>query len=97
MQKKVGLKDTWFVFGFDQPLTRNLPLKRLDKYIEKANAKRITLHGFRHSHVSLLINNGSNLLAIANRLGDTVETVLEIYAHLFKTTELELIKAINLL
>lgn len=94
-KKEVGFKDTWFVFGFDQPLTRNLLPKRLDKYIEKANVKRITLHGFRHSHASLLINNGSNILAIANRLGDTVETVLETYAHLFKSTELELIKAID--
>lgn len=56
---------------------------------------KITIHGLRHSHVSLLINNGANIKAIADRIGDTVEQVLKTYAHLFHETENELVEIIE--
>ena len=45
-----------------------------DKYIDLYNTKhdpklvRLTLHGFRYSHISLLINNDINGFAIIERL-----------------------------
>ena len=36
-----------------------------------------TLHSFRHSHVSMLIELGYSALMIAERIGDTVETTLK--------------------
>ena len=58
----------------------------------------IPIHGLRHSHATLLINNiknGANIKAIADRLGDTVEQLLKTYAHLFQETEDELIDIID--
>lgn len=55
----------------------------------------ITLHDLRHSHVSLLINEGANIQAIADRIGDTVSQVLKTYAHLFEKTENELIDILD--
>ena len=58
----------------------------------------IPVHGLRHSHATLLINNiknGANIKAIADRLGDTVEQLLKTYAHLFQETEDELIDIID--
>ncbi len=58
----------------------------------------IPIHGLRHSHATLLINNisnGANIKAIADRLGDTVDQLLKTYAHLFQETEDELIDIID--
>lgn len=55
----------------------------------------INLHDLRHSHVSLLINEGANVQAIADRIGDTVSQVLKTYAHLFEKTEDELITILD--
>ena len=55
----------------------------LNKYIEKANCKKITPHGFRHSHVSLLINLGCDSRDVAERIGDTIEVVEKTYYHMF--------------
>ena len=54
------------------------------------------MHDLRHSHVSLLINEGANVQAIADRIGDTVNQVLKTYAHLFEKTEDELIEIIDI-
>jgi integrase len=40
-----------------------------------------TWHDLRHSHVSMLFAAGKDPVAIAARVGDSIETVLRIYAH----------------
>lgn len=55
----------------------------------------INMHDLRHSHMSLFINEGANVQAIADRIGDTVNQVLKTYAHLFEKTEDELIEIID--
>lgn len=55
----------------------------------------IKIHDLRHSHVSLLINEGANVQAIADRIGDTVSQVLKTYSHLFEKTEDELINILD--
>ena len=41
--------------------------------------KRIRVHDLRHSHVSLLINMGFTVLAIADRMGPVSYTHLDVY------------------
>lgn len=84
----------WFVFWKHVPLPETT-LQRAFKGYMPEGLKRITLHGFRHSHVSFLINNGANIKAIASRVGDTVDQVLKTYSHLFQKTEDELIDLIE--
>jgi integrase len=43
----------------------------------------VRLHDLRHSHVSSLIADGWSVDRIAARIGDSIATVLEVYAHLF--------------
>lgn len=38
---------------------RNL-LRQMDRLIKKAGIKKITFHGFRHSHATLMLGNGEN-------------------------------------
>ena len=59
--------------------------KYLKKYCKKAGIKIISPHIFRHSHASLLINQGVPVNAIAERLGHTPTMTLNIYAHCYKT------------
>jgi integrase len=42
-----------------------------------------TIHDLRHTHVSGLIADGWDPKEIADRIGDTLETVLRVYAHEF--------------
>lgn len=50
-----------------------------------------TVHCFRHSHVSLLIELGYSALLIANRIGDTVDTTLKTYSHLYPNKQNQLV------
>jgi integrase len=56
----------------------------LKSHIDKTNLPKIRLHDFRHSHASMLINMGYNILTISHRLGHKdVATTLNIYGHLY--------------
>lgn len=57
--------------------------RRLAKYAKEAGVKRIRIHDLRHSHVSLLINNGYTALAIAKRVGHKSIDITYRYSHLF--------------
>lgn len=51
----------------------------------------LTQADLRHSHVSLLINNGFDALVIAERVGhENVSTTLNTYAHLFPNKQVAL-------
>jgi integrase len=51
---------------------------------EKSGVKRIRIHDLRHSHASLLINEGFSPLLISERLGhENIETTLQTYSHLY--------------
>ena len=66
-------------------------LDKLNAAAEKAGLEKIRLHDLRHSHASLLINLGINILAISRRLGhDDIKTTLNIYGHLYHTTNEEI-------
>lgn len=41
----------------------------------------IRFHDMRHTHATLLLESGESVVYVAERLGDTVETVVETYAH----------------
>lgn len=61
---------------------------RLIKAQNKAKLNnKFTLHSFRHSHVSLLIDLGYSPTVVADRIGDTVDTVLKTYSHLYASSK----------
>lgn len=67
------------------------------KYAQsKANLNpEFTLHSFRHSHVSMLIELGYSALMIAERIGDTVETTLKTYSHLYPDKQIHLVNKLD--
>lgn len=59
------------------------PLHRaLTRGCDKSGVKRITVHGFRHSHVAYLISLGFDLYEIGKRVGHSNKAMTERYAHL---------------
>lgn len=78
-----GFNNDYLVFGNIKHISPTTFRRWLNKYIDKTNVKKITPHGFRHSHVSLLINLGCDSRDVAERIGDTVEVVEKTYYHMF--------------
>lgn len=57
--------------------------------------KRITPHGFRHSHVTLLIGLGCDKYEVAERIGDTPETVEKTYYHILPKKKSHTVGVLN--
>lgn len=90
--ENIGFSENWFIFGRTTPLPQTSIDRIKDNAIKKANIKRIRIHDFRHSHASNLIANGTNIVAVSKRLGHSdVNMTLEVYTHLIKKSEDELI------
>lgn len=46
-----------------------------------------TLHTLRHTHATDLLSNGVPAHVAAARIGDTIETMLKVYAHLLPPSD----------
>lgn len=84
-----------FLFGIDRPLSPTTIRVNFITATTNAGLRHIRIHDLRHSHASMLINNGALDKAVADRLGNTVDMVRSTYSHLFLDTEKELINIID--
>lgn len=65
------------------------------EYASKAGLPHIRVHDFRHTHATLLVNEGINIQEIARRLGHSnVEITWNTYSHLYPREEE---RAVNIL
>lgn len=67
---------------------------------ENAGVKRITIHGLRHSHISLLLNcvagvSGISVSAISDRAGHSTTDVTMIYSHAYDNSDELIAKQLN--
>lgn len=93
-QKMIDYNTEYSLISYHERRGANSLTKRKDKYCRIAGL-RLTLHDFRHSHVSLLINSGLQPFEIAKRLGHTVEMVNEVYGHLYPSKQKEMVELMN--
>jgi integrase len=57
---------------------------------------RVTFHALRHTHASMLIAAGLDVLTISRRLGHSkASTTLDVYGHLFKGADVAAADAID--
>lgn len=63
--------------------------KAMTEYSKKAGVKRITIHGLRHSHISLLMNyvNCASVMDIAKRAGHKSPDITMIYSHRYSNKD----------
>ena len=72
--------------------------KRNEKYSELSGVKRIRIHDYRHSHVSILANEGINIQEVARRLGHSrIEMTWNTYSHLYPREEERAVEVLNLI
>lgn len=63
-------------------------LNEIKRVAKTAGLTPIRIHDLRHSHASLLIEMGFNILMVSQRLGhEKVETTWQTYAHLYPDKE----------
>lgn len=80
-----GFNKGYFIFGSIKPISTYKIRSQLYRDIERTSVKRITPHGFRHSHASYLLSNPIIPEAlVAARLGDTIDTLQKTYAHVYQ-------------
>ena len=82
-----GFNDDFFVCGGCSPLTDTKLADFKNTCAKEAGIKQIRIHEFRHSHASLLINSGVNVMVIKERLGhSSTRETLDTYSHLYEKT-----------
>ena len=74
----------------------NLRVKLCGYQTKASGVKRIRVHDLRHSHVSLLINMGFTVLAIADRMGHESIDITYRYAHLFPSEQIQMAEQLDI-
>lgn len=98
--------EDWFVFGNGDVLTDYWINRVKDKAFKDAGLENriITIHEFRHSHVSLCINeylkSGATdstkfFLMMSQRMGHSLRVMQEVYMHLFPTAQDKIVDLLN--
>lgn len=65
-------------------------------YAKSANLPHIRIHDFRHSHATLLANEGINIQEIARRLGHSdIQQTWQTYSHLYPREEERAVKILD--
>lgn len=88
-QKEIFLSDgiggkieTVFTRSDKRPIRSATPNDKLKTFIEKHNLKKITVHGFRHTHASILFEAGASIKEVQERLGHKeIQTTMNVYTH----------------
>ena len=84
MQYDIGLDDRMF------PVTKSYLYREMQRGCQETGVKRIRIHDLRHSHISLLIDQGFSAVAIADRVGHESIDITYNYAHLFPSRQTEM-------
>lgn len=78
------------------PVTKSYLSHEMIRGCKNTDVKKIRIHDIRHSHASLLINQGCDALMLADRLGhEKVSTTLNTYSHLFPHKQQELVHSLE--
>ena len=77
------------------PFTKSYLHHEIRRGCASSGVKRIRIHGIRHSHISLLIDMGFSAVAIADRVGHESIDITYRYAHVFPSTQMEVVSKLN--
>jgi integrase len=96
-QKNIpGFSEDFRVCGGTDCLRDTTIDKRNRAIAKAADLPLIRVHDFRHSHASLLANEGINIQEVARRLGHSdVQMTWQVYSHLYPREEERALKILN--
>lgn len=87
-RKMPGFSEDWRLCGGHDIIHDSKLFEAKRKAAALAGVPEIAIHDFRHSHATLLINNGVNIKEISRRLGhSSVEMTWNVYSHLYPSQE----------
>ena len=78
------------------PVTKSYLHNEMSRGCKETGVKRIRIHDIRHSHVSLLIEMGFSIVAIADRVGHESIDITYRYAHMFPSKQIEIINKLEI-
>ena len=91
-----GFRDDDLVCGGKRPLRDSSVTRANTLFAEAAGVPHIRIHDFRHTHATLLINEGINVQEIARRLGHSdIKMTWNTYSHLYPREEERAIKILE--
>lgn len=94
----------WYVFGDIKTLSTTQIARKKHQYFINSGVREITIHEFRHSHVSNLVqeylksgqtDSTKFFIMMSQRLGHTIPVMQKTYLHLFPNTQDEIVKLLN--
>ena len=85
-----------FIFGGKRSLAISSLQRVFSQAKKDSGVPNIRLHDLRHSHATILINSGVNIVAVSKRLGHaSINQTLKTYTHLLKKTDDELLAKVE--
>ena len=86
--QQLEVNDAWTDSGYvftqpdGLPLDPNLMTRAFKKVLTTAGLPKLTIHGLRHTHATILLEQGVNPKVVSERLGHaSVATTMDIYSH----------------
>ncbi|WGV33581.1 site-specific integrase [Paenibacillus polymyxa] len=86
----IGPNDDRMVFTREDgtPIRLAYPNDKLNEIIRSNNLHKITVHGLRHTHASLLFEAGASIKEVQERLGHSdIKMTMNIYTHVTKAVK----------
>jgi integrase len=88
MTQQLEVADAWTDSGYvfthpdGMPIDPNLATRAFKKVITTSRLPKLTIHGLRHTHATILLEQGVNPKVVSERLGHaSVATTMDIYSH----------------
>lgn len=76
--------------------TKSSLINEIKVIADAAGLERIRVHDLRHSHASMLIDMGVDILEISRRLGhESAKTTMDTYGHLYPNKDVSLASRLN--
>ena len=66
-----------------------------NKYKEKSNVTNMNLHGFRHSHATLMLNLTNDVYNVSKRLGHENIVITDTYLHVNAKIQREMVEKLE--
>ena len=100
--QQLEVSDAWTDSGYvftdasGMPVDPNLATRALKKVVATAGLPKLTIHGLRHTHATILLEQGINPKVVSERLGHaSVATTMDIYSHVLPDMQEKAARAID--